>query len=124
MTRVDLPEGVPPDNQTKAFASKSGPVVPDTSAPAFADLQDSFPKNDRGILSRVVVELEEEEDEDDKDKDDRLVHGPHLPAPTLILIAIGLVLAAIAAYVISQNQTPAPLCATQPEWNQYDCRAG
>jgi hypothetical protein len=126
MSRVQLPDGVPPDNRARGFAAPSGFAAPDTATPAFDKSREGLRDHDRVGLSRVVIEVDDEDDDEmeNENEDDKLIHGPHHQAQTLILIAIGLVLAALAAYVVSQNQNPAPLCANQPEWNQYNCRAG
>lgn len=131
MSRGELPEGVPPDNRTKAFSAHSGArtgfAVPDTVTPVF-ETAGGLRDKDLAALARVVIEVEEEDENKSEkkkdDEDDKLIHGPHLPAQFLILIAIALVLAALAAYVLSQNQEPAPLCADLPHWNQFNCRAG
>jgi len=100
------------------------------SAPAASlDSSADFPEDNasRARFSRVIVEVEEDEDDDDDDDKKKstgeLLHGPHLPAPMLILIAIGLLLAALGAYVTSQNQDPQPYCSQQPDWNQFNCKA-
>ncbi|GJL92052.1 hypothetical protein [Hyphococcus sp.] len=116
-------------------------AAPDMAVPNFIDPADEpaakskpdalhvFPdeNNAHTRFSRVVLEVEEDDDEDD-DEDEKksngvLAHGPHLPAPMLILIAIGLLLAALGAYVTSQSQDPQPYCSQQPAWNQYNCQA-
>ena len=141
MTGGRLPDGVPFDNQTLFGADETadpatGETIfnaPDMATPAFARPQPrTSPASDCGEMSkrmaRVIVAVEDEDDEEDDEAEtkdeDVLVHGPHAPATFLILIAIGLVLAALAAYVLSSNQEPRPYCSQQPDWNQYDCIPG
>ena len=143
MSRFRLPDGVPQDNQARTFAAASGGApefkAPDPAAPDFA-----IPASNAGIgireklkdapafvrapdpsphFAKVTIETDDDED-DDEEVQNGLVHGPHPPAPVLVLIAIGLLLIAFAAFVVSQRQEPGlPDCASQPEWNQYNCRA-
>ena len=142
MTGGRLPDGVPFDNQTLFGGDKTadpatgepGFKAPDMATPAFArQLLPTSPASGSDEMSkrmaRVIVAIEDDDDDDDEEEaetksEDVLVHGPHAPAPFLILIAIGLVLAALAAYVLSSNQEPQPYCSQQPEWNQYDCIPG
>ncbi|MEZ5894247.1 MAG: hypothetical protein R3C58_14025 [Parvularculaceae bacterium] len=132
MTRVRLPEGVPFDNTKRAMSAGDGAfAAPDTATPSFARVEPvaaqpasdirPMPKAEKLLRAGVYVEKEAENGEEDNDPV-RLIHGPHAPAPLLILIAIALVLAAFAAYAVSRNSGGEPLCADQPEWNQYNCR--
>lgn len=98
---------------------KSTPATSETGRAPFPGEGALLPK-----FSRVIVEVDDDEEDDDEDgkKNERaLLHGPHLPAPMLILIAIGFLLAALGVYVASQNQEPQPYCSQQPDWNQFNC---
>lgn len=143
MSRFRLPDGVPPDNQTRTFATAAGGErefkAPDTATPdfaipasnaafearknlknvaAFAPASDSAPR-----FTKVTIETEDD-DEDEEKVQNGLLHGPHAPAPVLVLVAIGLLLIAFAAFSVSQRQEPTLSdCASQPEWNQYNCLA-
>ena len=146
MSRGRLPEGVPFDNLSgsvpadaasfavSAPSNKIAFTAPDMATPSFQNPATTPPASPSAIaetssprFSRVTVEVDDDEEEDDDDKDKRsqkfgVLHGPHVSAPILILIAIGFLLAALAVYVGSQNQGPDPFCSQQPEWNQYNCR--
>ncbi|WDI30885.1 hypothetical protein PUV54_13065 [Hyphococcus flavus] len=132
MNRVLLPDGVAPTNDKTELGGEADLDLPDTATPAFASPQKADPAPQtmpivqqtlkRGKFDRFV---EDDDDEDDRKKDDvNIVNAPHTPGPLLLLIAIGLVLAALAAFAMSNKQEPLPLCADLPEWNQYNCRAG
>lgn len=135
MGRVILPEGVAPTNETGSMSESAGFSVPNTATPEFACA------NDQPVLSAAAqpepiqtsrgrfYRFEEDDDEDDEDKKRkasvRSLHGAHPPRAVIFLVAIVLVLAAIGAFVIAREQAdPLPYCSEQPEWNQYNCRAG
>lgn len=143
MSRFRLPDGVPPDNHTRTFAAAAGGEpefrAPDTATPDFA-----IPASNAGFQARenlkdvpalvrapdsaphfakVIIETDDDDD-DEEEVQNGLIHGPHAPAPVLVLVAIALLLIAFAAFVVSQRQEPGlPDCASQPEWNRYNCRA-
>jgi hypothetical protein len=135
MSRISLPEGISPTNEKSVFSDDAEFTAPQTAIPEFSKActpdpskkpemaSVSHPRFKSKISDRFV--REEDDDEDDKQNDEvNILHGPHTPGPLIILIAIGLVLAALAAFVLVSNQQPLPLCADQPDWNQYNCRAG
>ncbi len=143
MSRGTLPEGVAPANNGAVSDERRTFSVPETSAPEFSKPAASpvFPdqtlpalrkasaaaSKPMALKGKVFDRFVEDDDEDEDDaRDDNLAsaHVPHAPGPVIILIAIVLVLAALAAFVLVQNQQPTPDCADQPEWNQYNCRAG
>lgn len=74
-----------------------------------------------GIGGFVEKEADDDDDAGAGDKT-RALHGPHAPAPLLIVIAIVLMLIGLGAYFINRNSGPQPLCADQPDWNQYNCK--
>lgn len=141
MSRFRLPDGVPPDNRTRTFAVAAGGApefkAPDTAAPDFA-----IPASNAGFQAReslnaapafvrapdpapqfAKVTIETDDDDEEEEAQNGLLHGPHAPLPVLVLVAIGLLLIAFAAYVVSQRQEAVLSdCASQPEWNQYNCR--
>ena len=150
MSRIRLPDGVPSDNQDttrQAFGSNDfeapGFRAPDTATPDFAIPASNEPaaksslaaapgKDERSFVrapelapsfARVTIETDEDEDDDDEEELG-IVHGPHTSTPILILVAIGLLLIAFAAFFMSRDQGDPglPDCASQPEWNQYNCR--
>lgn len=127
--RVGEHEGrdfIAPNTATPDFAipADNKPCMPGADAvdaPFFARPPDLAPH-----FTTVIIETDDddEEDDDDDEEENGLVHGPHPPAPFLILVAIGLLLIALAAFIVSRNEEPGvPDCSGQPEWNQYNCRA-
>lgn len=111
-------------------------IAPDTATPQFKQ----FNRTDdlhaaartvhekREVYERIVEEDESEEEDDSprkrSDDADLIHHGFHPSATLLILIAIGLVLVALAAFALTRNQEATPLCSELPAWNQYNCLPG
>ncbi|PQA85526.1 hypothetical protein [Hyphococcus luteus] len=142
MSRPRLPDAVPPDNQTKSFGPSSLPgaggeeefKAPDTATPDFAipnsnagpEAQNDAPSFARPpepapSFAKVIIETDDEEDEEEEEEDHLM--GGHQHPSYRLLIVIGVLLIALAAFVASRNQGPdLPDCASQPEWNQYNCR--
>lgn len=141
MSRFRLPDGVSPDNQARTFGAPASAEpafrAPDTATPDFAIPASNAGFEARESLKDVPVFVRapdlaprfakvtiETDDDDDEEEANGLLHGPHAPAPVLVFVAIGLLLIAFAAFVVSQRQEPVLSdCASQPEWNQYNCRA-
>ncbi|WP_425408956.1 hypothetical protein [Hyphococcus sp.] len=141
MDRVSpLPDGVAPSNAKSAQRDAVKFTVSDTAVPGFsAGGAKITPRNlqvtkQAPASSSRFYRFEEDDDEDDEDKNAdkkrapdpfHLSHAPHAPGPMAILVAIGLVLAALTAFVAMRNQPePLPYCSEQPDWNQYNCRIG
>lgn len=124
MTKIDLPEGVPADNQTKASFGVDDFAAPDMATPSFVREGPGFDHR----AKRVVREEYEEIVEDDDDEDEEEIH--HRPRPPrqagnlAIMIAVVALFAALSAIVIANSRSDTPLCSSQPAWNQYNCRAG
>jgi len=145
MGQSRLPDGVPSDNLSKNLAVGGAGrdeafQAPDTATPDFAipatnDVLTA--RRDHGApaglgrlpepaptFAKVIIETGDDEYEEEEEDEDRngLFHA-HPSAPMLILIALGLALIAIAAFAVSRRETPdLPNCASQPDWNQYNCR--
>lgn len=119
-----------------ALKKPAEPITPDTATPQFDNRRKAGAPHaaaktvveKREVYERIVEDDEDEQDErpvrKNGDDEDLIHHGFHPPAPVLILIAIGLLLIALAAFVVSRNQDPTPLCSQLPSWNQYDCIPG
>ncbi len=152
MSRSRLPAAVPPDNQTKSFgqsaphgAGGEGPFeAPDTATPDFVIPNSNAGLSGAGLaasrsaaeapaftrppdpapaFARVVIETDDDEEDEDEDEEEERAPGEHQHVPYQILVVIGLLLVALAAFVATRSQDPAlPDCASQPEWNQYNCR--
>ena len=145
MRRSRLPDAVPPDNLSKSYGERGHEPngddyqAPDTATPDFAipksNAAHAGPKSEADAptfvrapetapaFARVVIETDDD-DNDDEEDDARDITGNHLDVPYPVLIVIGVLLIALAAYVATRNNEPAglPDCASQPEWNQYNCQ--
>ncbi len=134
MSDKALPEGVPPSNDKAELTGERDFIAPNVATPQFA--HSAVPGRDaRGLHAsvlnirggeRFVEDPADDEDNDGEDGNSRPkaqpVNGVHAPGAFAIIIAIVLVLAAIASFVLAQNREPLPLCSEQPSWNQYNCR--
>ncbi|MHA7870817.1 MAG: hypothetical protein ACX939_00555 [Hyphococcus sp.] len=125
MTQANLPDGVPPDNQTKASFSEGEFTAPDMATPAFARERPALDHK----ATRVVREEYEEIVEDDDDDDDETDYARARPrldntGTMAIIISIAALMAALGAIVIANARRDLPPCSSQPSWNQYNCRAG
>jgi len=118
-----LPEGVRPDNDEPA-RTHAGYTAPDMATPRFAAAPAGAPSLNasarRIVRERVEEIIEEEDDDDDDDSGHRPSNGKSSAA---LMIAIAAILLALLALVFSMNRGQTPLCSSQPEWNQYNCRA-
>ena len=133
MSRFELPEGVSPTNQ-KPLKDSAAFAVPEVAAPIFArgmetETHAKTIHEKREVYERVVEEDDDDDDDDDKraDDDEDFLHGhDHGGRPNFLMLifAIALLAAALAVIVIVNNRQLTPLCSTQPEWNQYNCRPG
>ncbi len=124
MTRIDLPEGVPADNQIKASFDGDKFEAPDMATPSFAREKPAFDHKAKRIVREEYEEIvEEDDDEDDGDRPRPRVDPPNHNG-LAIMIAITALFAALGAIVIANSRSDLPLCSSQPEWNQYNCRAG
>jgi hypothetical protein len=129
MSRIKLPDGVPLDNAGKArFGARGeGLRVPsaDYKAPDMATPQ--FGEPARGDMQRPDIRHMAHTDikeplDDDEGGDLRLI-----PASARMLVmftAIAALLAAVGGFVIMNRGDGAPLCSSQPAWNQYNCTPG
>lgn len=127
MMRDDqLPEGVPASNDEKSTAKKQGAAsfaAPDMATPQFPreTASEASQNNDkRGY--RVLQSI------DDVQSHASVIQKSSrpkaLPARQTILFAgILILLGALGAGVMMSRGGPVPLCAEQPDWNQYNCRA-
>lgn len=125
MSRFDLPEGVPADNEDLKAGVRFS--APDMATPGFAKSR-SEPGAE---FSRVVVVVDEDDEKEEDeakpalkkaDDDDRIDFK--LPMPVMIVGGAAVALVAFAYLVSGQKVEPQPYCSQQPEWNQYDCIPG
>lgn len=119
MGRVKLPDGVPADNQSLSLTKSDEPNVPDVATPGFSETQNKStattkPNFDGQRFAQGPVKSHGLPNDDDDE--------PVIPVWVLITIAIVFLLVGLSAYLISHNSQPMPLCADQPEWNQYNCK--
>ena len=123
MSRVDLPDGVPADNEPRrSYASKEPPRhdVPDMATPNFS--KPVFVETDSAKDKAYSRSMSHSQTVESSEEPIRL-----LPKVNMNLLFIGLaavLIAALAAAFLLNGPKRTPLCADQPEWNQYNCRAG
>ena len=122
MSRLDLPDGVPPDNGTKTgfSAADAAGKSQDYSAPDMATPQFSQPQTTHSVIRQTTDSIVE----DGGDHEGRATKL--LPSPVnsiMMFTALAAVLALLGAIAIASNQKSVPNCASQPDWNQYNCQA-
>ena len=131
-----LPEGVPPDNKSSGKGETASFTAPDMATPKFARKAQEIPfsnaaldmekLSDESAMARPMLPVgaDQSKKHGGKNEDNlSFLHGPHPSSRMLILIAVGLFAIALAVLAVSRNQGPGlPDCASQPEWNQYNCR--
>ena len=125
MSRSDLPEGVAPDNSPKSSFSSADEMTPEFTAPDMATPEFAKPmrphmdaKMDAHAQHVVHHEVAGEDEPPIK-----LFPSGSMTVAVIIALALLLVGFATVIYAANNRQT-LPLCSTQPEWNQYNCRAG
>ena len=125
MTHSKLPAGVPADNQTKTNAEGPASAPPEMAVPRFANnaprASGDGPAQTAPAQFRRGLEFEDDV-ETSPVRAQRRIPGP---AKNLsIMIAIVALIGALGAALFMMNGDKMPLCSTQPEWNQYNCRTG
>jgi hypothetical protein len=129
MSRFKLPDGVPLDNAGRARLGACGEGLrapsADYKAPDMATPQ--FGEPARGVAhqpdSRHMAHTDIKDAIDDDESGDFRV----IPAPARMLVmftAVAALLAAVGGFVIMNRGDDAPLCSSQPAWNQYNCTPG
>jgi len=124
MTKTDLPEGVPADNQTKASFGGDDFTAPDMATPSFVRDGPEFDHRAKRVVREEYEEIVEEDDDEDEEETHHRPRPPRQAGNLAIMIAITALFAALGAIVIANNRSEVPLCSSQPAWNQYNCRAG
>ena len=125
-----LPDGVPADNRSmtapgvQASDSSGDFTAPDMATPRFARDDLASKASLRRVERREIEIIEEEDDDVDEDEDHDLESSAPGVSNSTIMLVIGAILVALAAIVLANGAEPTPLCSTQPDWNQYNCRAG
>jgi len=122
MTGSRLPDGVSADNKAKArfVRSDDGDYrAPEMAVPDFARRQAlaMTSKAARSDGAKFAASFED---------DDRSAPAAVPPQVKKLqwIIAIAAVLAALGVIAIAMRGETLPLCSSQPDWNQYNCRAG
>lgn len=137
MTKSLLPEGVPPDNKSlRAAAGNDRPVIdganctidyraPDMATPHF---QRKTPLSQASLQPAIMPAQSDlrEAAPDNADKRRNVGGWRALPANVRMMThfaALGAGLALLVAIVLATKGGQLPLCSSQPDWNQHNCRA-
>lgn len=133
MSRSNLPEGVAPDNEplvsnpsfSDGVTGAPDFTAPDIATPGFvrSNLMRSNATRPDAALSAHTHATGHHEIIEDDDKPIKLLPGGGMSVAIIIAIALLLLSFATVLYAVNNRQTM-PLCSSQPEWNQYNCRAG
>ncbi len=119
MTGSRLPDGVPADNSAKSFSDddRQNYAAPDMATPKF-----TRPGGAPAEEARPQAAFNANTFEDADDDQIRMLPGSI--NPVMMFVVLALVIGLIGALAFMNSRPGLPLCSTQPEWNQYDCRAG
>lgn len=123
MTHSKLPDGVPADNEAKQRFAASGEGeyrAPDMATPNYA--REKTPAAAPAAVERAGSKFSATTFEDDERTAPAAI--PPQVRKLQWFIAIAAVLAALAVLAIAMSGESLPLCSSQPDWNQYNCRAG
>ncbi len=126
MNRLNLPDGVAPDNSPKSSFSSdderaSGFNAPDMATPEFA--RSALRSTDANAHAHLVVQNQVEQTVEVEGAPIRLLPTGSMTVAIIVALALLLVGFATVIYAANNRQSQ-PLCSSQPEWNQYNCRAG
>ncbi len=133
MAKIELPEGIAPDNDSRSSMSDGEFRAPDMATPHYShSSRISMPRIDDVVTNTATHRAAQDEYQDEYDEDDDEVMSVRSrPASTqgssnflMIVIFIIAVFAMGAGVFMVKNQNTLPLCSSQPDWNQYNCRAG
>lgn len=125
MSRSDLPEGVAPDNSPKSSFSSSNEVASEFTAPDMATPEFAKPERLRMDAKMDAQALHVVHDEAAGEDETPIKLFPSGSMTVAVIIALALLLVGFATVIYAaNNRQTLPLCSTQPEWNQYNCRAG
>lgn len=130
MVRDDqLPEGVPASNDEKPAAKKQGAAsfaAPDMATPQFpremaSETSQSTDKRDHRVLRSVddAQSFESASSVMQKASRSKMLSTRQ----TILFAGILILLGVLGAGAMLSRAGPTPLCAEQPDWNQYNCRA-
>ncbi len=123
MTKIDLPDGVPFDNEGKADLSDRAHSVPDMATPQFK--QPTFRQDNQTNQAPQRDFSTLVEDNDHSVQSDIRGRGQGGPRnQVMIVAAIAVLLVLLGAFAISTKKAGTPLCSSQPIWNQYNCQVG
>ncbi len=125
MTRNSLPAGVPADNQKPKGADGTAVGPQEMAVPRFAG-EPPQERSDPGVDAIKESYTRALEFEDDVQSGGPRPQ-PRMPASVKklsLMIAIVALIGALGAVLAMSGRNKLPLCADQPAWNQYNCRAG
>lgn len=119
MSNGKLPDGVPFDNETSSsFGVGDGEPrfkAPEPATPKFAP--------ERELIEREEVRVHHAHQADHYADDEESIRLIPSVNPTVLLVVLSVLLFTVAAIVVTNSRDGLPNCASQPEWNQYNCRA-
>ncbi|NOX95256.1 MAG: hypothetical protein GXP04_09240 [Alphaproteobacteria bacterium] len=129
MAKTELPEGITPDNNSRSSMSDGEFLAPDMATPHYShSLRKFMPRIDDAVANTATHRAAQDEYDED---DDEVMSVRSRPASTqgssnflMIVIFIIAVFAMGAGVFMIKNQNTLPLCSSQPDWNQFNCRAG
>ncbi len=138
MTKIELPDGVPFDNEGKTLMSDRAHDLPDMATPQFNQAtfsQDSksnqapterSPQNpalqSQSSQREFSTLVEDDDHSGSRDLHERRSGSSH--NQLMIIAAIAALLVLMGAVFMTMNKGGIPLCSSQPSWNQFNCRAG
>lgn len=137
MMRDDqLPEGVPASNTEKPTTIKreaTSFAAPDMATPSFARKEpfahntasETMRNNDTVAAHRILRGAAEVQTAESASSIAQKARRSKVfsARQTVLFAGILVLLGALGAGVMLNRSGPLPLCAEQPDWNQYNCRA-
>ena len=138
MTKIELPNGVPVDNEGTADLSDRDHDLPNMATPQFQqptfrqDLKSNDAPRSKVSLNPGLESQASQRDfstmvEDEDQSNGRELHERRqggFQNQLMIIAAIAALMVMFGAFFVSANKGGLPLCSSQPSWNQFNCRAG
>ena len=127
MAKTELPKGIAPDNNSRSSMSDGEFQAADMATPRFSEpFRKSMPRIDDAVANTATHRAAQDEyDEDDdevmsvRSKPTSAQNGSNILVILILIIAL---FAMGAGIFLIKNQNTLPLCSSQPDWNQFNCR--